>query len=322
MNNNIVVINGSVDNVMRQYEIDTLETFKKIPFILKPFRLLHHKLSLPGFGIWHTSTWLKKCDKYNMIILFDNIDFVELSKKIENQYQNKRLVVFFWNPIFIHGGEVLRKISSIWEIWTFDFEDKQRYNIKYSGQFFFDKMLSKPYDNCNLSDVSSIDLYFVGQDKGRFRYLFSLEKLFKDKKINTKFRFVKGFWWLVNSKYTQAISYAEVIYEISCSKAILEYNQDGQKGLTLRSLEAIWLGKKLVTNNAGIKQYDFYNPTNIFILGEDNLDNIYDFVSSPLVDYGEDVKHRYTFSAWMDRIKNNEQLDDFRMDSPINLISR
>ena len=68
---------------------------------------------------------------------------------------------------------------------------------------------------------------------------------------------------------------------LSQSNCILDYNQEGQVGLTLRPMEALFLEKKLITNNKDIKNYDFYNPSNIFILGENNIEDIKEFINKP-----------------------------------------
>lgn len=42
----------------------------------------------------------------------------------------------------------------------------------------------------------------------------------------------------------------------------------------MRTMEAIFSGKKLISNNARLKEYTFYHPNNIFIVDKDNIDLI------------------------------------------------
>ena len=48
------------------------------------------------------------------------------------------------------------------------------------------------------------------------------------------------------------------------SRSIIEIEDIDQNGLTLRSLESIFFGKKLITDNRDIVNYDFYKKENIY----------------------------------------------------------
>ena len=55
----------------------------------------------------------------------------------------------------------------------------------------------------------------------------------------------------------------------------------GQRGLTLRSLEAMIMGKKLITNNKHIMTMPFYSSQNILIIDNNtDITNITNFLES------------------------------------------
>ena len=60
----------------------------------------------------------------------------------------------------------------------------------------------------------------------------------------------------------------ERIYLFQHADIILDSPQNGQSGLTMRCIEAVCAGKKLITTNPGIKAYDFYRPENILVWEE------------------------------------------------------
>lgn len=64
-------------------------------------------------------------------------------------------------------------------------------------------------------------------------------------------------------------------------KVLIEIMRTNHQGMTLRAMEALFFKKKLITNNLAIKAQDFYSKDNIFILGEDNTDNLSAFINSP-----------------------------------------
>ena len=82
------------------------------------------------------------------------------------------------------------------------------------------------------------------------------------------------------------------------AKAILEVNQKGQVGCTLRALEALFFRKKLITTNLNIQKEDFYNPENIFIYGKDDIRNLHKFVEKPYDEQSDLFRDKRTIDAW------------------------
>jgi 1,5-rhamnosyltransferase len=79
------------------------------------------------------------------------------------------------------------------------------------------------------------------------------------------------------------IPYIDYIERALRSKVIVEANLPGQTGITLRTLEAAFLNKKLLTNNPFVRNLDFYDANNIFIFGEDDPGTLDRFLHSDVV---------------------------------------
>ncbi len=93
------------------------------------------------------------------------------------------------------------------------------------------------------------------------------------------------------------------------SKSILDFVSIGQSGLTIRPLEALFLKKKLITNDKFIKNFDFYHPDNVFILGKDKMEYLSDFLEKPFIEIEESITSKYDFSNWIKRFfKKGEKL--------------
>ena len=56
------------------------------------------------------------------------------------------------------------------------------------------------------------------------------------------------------------------------SKIIVEIQRNDQIGLSFRIFEALGYRKKLVTTNTDVVNYDFYNPQNILVIDENNIE--------------------------------------------------
>lgn len=83
------------------------------------------------------------------------------------------------------------------------------------------------------------------------------------------------------------------------SRAILDINPESQVGLSARTFEALALGKKLITTNEHIKDYDFYHPDNVFIVDRDNPVVPHEFFCRDYVPPEDSVLKRYSSSEWV-----------------------
>lgn len=100
----------------------------------------------------------------------------------------------------------------------------------------------------------------------------------------------------------QRITFAENIENVKKSDVLLDFIDPRHNGLSIRFFEAMRYRKKIITDNPEVRNYDFYYPDNIFILENDNLAGISEFVSKPYFNLPENVVRNYSFSEWIKRI--------------------
>lgn len=82
------------------------------------------------------------------------------------------------------------------------------------------------------------------------------------------------------------------------SKCILDSPQEGQTGLTIRTIECLGAKRKLITSNSQIKRYDFYKEENIIVYPNDIGHNS-SFFSSPYQDIEWDIYNKYSLKSWL-----------------------
>ena len=58
--------------------------------------------------------------------------------------------------------------------------------------------------------------------------------------------------------------------------------------------------RKLLTNNPAVRNYSFFRPQNIFILGEDDISRLPEFLHSPFEPLPSDVVDSYDVNSWVD----------------------
>lgn len=95
---------------------------------------------------------------------------------------------------------------------------------------------------------------------------------------------------------------------------ILDSPQDEQTGLTMRCIEAVCAGKKLITTNLGIRDYDFYRPENILVWEETEeaamAERARIFARTPMVPLPEEIYEKYTLSHWLETLLQQPGADE------------
>ena len=253
------------------------------------------------------SHWLKIAEKSENIILFDTKNIVEICRYLIKKYPNKRIIVWYWNSVSDSIPPTQLKNIKNLEIWSFDPQDCQKYEFFNNTQFYFTEHLQR---KGNIS-IPNTKAFYVGADKNRSKVLKELREYFEDNNISYNFHLVK-FKDNIKQKdfeYKQPLSYPDVIECIRNSEVLIDLVAEWQTGLTLRPLEAIFFKKKLITNMKNITSYDFYNKNNVFILGVDNMNDLFKFISSKYDDADNYIYTKeYSFNEWINRFHSRKIL--------------
>ena len=99
-------------------------------------------------------------------------------------------------------------------------------------------------------------------------------------------------------------TYQENIDFVKKSKTLIDFKRDEHDGLSLRFFEAMQYGKKIITDNFSVKNYDFYHPNNIFVTNYVNLEGLVDFLQSPYQSLPSELVEKYSFKNWINTILN------------------
>ena len=230
---------------------------------------------------------LRSIDK-DTIIVFDGGARRNLLKWISRFYVQKRLIFYYWNPVSLSFNP--RDIPKEFEKWSYSPNDCEKFDLKYNSTFFFPE-----YAALVKNPPIERDVFFIGINKNRLEKVKQYESQFAKLGLSTEFRIVE------NKK--NRLTYAEVLEKDARSRCIFDYYTNPQAGLSLRAMEALFLEKKLITNNESILDYDFFNSDNIFVLGQRKISELNDFVRSPYSNISEEIKQRYSFDSWLDNFQ-------------------
>jgi hypothetical protein len=93
------------------------------------------------------------------------------------------------------------------------------------------------------------------------------------------------------------------------SLAVVDIEHPNQRGLTIRTFETIGAGKKLITTNKSVVNYDFYSSGNVFVIDRAKPEIPLNFLMTPAAQYSSEILYRYSLAGWIDEIfELNENL--------------
>lgn len=95
------------------------------------------------------------------------------------------------------------------------------------------------------------------------------------------------------------IPYRENLKKVVSSDFLLDVHINEHNGLSFRIFEAMNYEKKIITTNTTVKRYDFYNESNIFVWGDDDIERLEEFLSTPYLPIAKEIRDKYAFSNWI-----------------------
>lgn len=304
--NSIYSFEGSIDYISLGTRTDRLK---------KGLFYLIYNLGLARF------LYAKKLDKlildgYDTIVVLETnfpVQFIEYIRSC-----NQHCKIIFWlsnslgkrnTPFFNNSKEDIELIKNRdkynFKIISFDKGDCTKFQL-----IFIKQCVPRLDFGKNGSATPVYDVVFVGYAKDRLQYLINLYEYFEAHGFICKMIIYPSKKMSSYSEKEQKflfdgpmLRYEDVVKLDMASKAILDIVQKGQRGITWRPVEAAYYSRKLITNFLNIKNYDLYDCDNVFILGEDDLGCLEEFINSPVKEISDDIKDSYTFNSMLKSIK-------------------
>jgi hypothetical protein len=256
-------------------------------------------------NIYYGKEILKRLQKINEkqdVILIIKSDFIDPKYLIEFKKYTKTLTGFF-NDNSKRYPKTKTVLSCFDNVYSFEKEDCEKYNLPFLTNWIYNEDKKNTKTEYNLFNISSKDkrLPFLQKIGAQLKAKnISFKIMVFDKKHNDNSSTIE----FITSKY----SLEEVSGFISKSKTLLDINRPGQSGLTFRVFESLGLEKKLITNNEDIVNYDFYNPQNILVINEKNLEIDTAFFETEYQKLPNAIYYKYSLNGWIDQIIFNKKL--------------
>lgn len=210
-----------------------------------------------------------------------------------------RSIAYYWDSFEKIEGQY-ETMKHFDKTYSFDKYDCEKYGMIKGHNFFY---------NSDNSQKPEYDVFFIGTYDKRYDYLIKvLESISKQNvKVHaTLFSYDKTISKRVKHKnisfINEIVPFNEAYVFNQNTQIILDIQHDSQVGLSFRPYEAMGLKKKLITTNPYIKEYDFYNPNNIFIWDKDTTELPESFLNSPYQDIEENIYNKYKLENWVKSI--------------------
>lgn len=213
-----------------------------------------------------------------------------------------QLVAYHWDSM-ARFPDLVQRQRLFDRVLTFDHADAAQNSRLLLRPLFFRPELSRSGN----AQKPTIDLCFVGWlHHDRLRQVERIREQARELGLNTYFYLSTGSWTLaklivarhgqdVHSRPQQFKNYVE---RTQRSRAIVDLPHPRQTGLTMRAIEAVGAGRKLLTTAVDITCYDIYRPENIHILDPTTLHIDPAFLVAAAAPLPQELVARYSLRAW------------------------
>lgn len=251
--------------------------------------------------------------------VFDHVLIVKgeaVSNKVIDQIRknhlNGKIVLYYWDSIcnFIGGVE---KAKSADLVYSFDPKDCKLYGFTHLPLFYIKTNLRGNDSKSN----NQWDISFIGTaHTDRLKVITKV----RNQLVGPMYIFIYFqskliyFFYKITNPYFKFFAKEELSLKAieknfttniyMRSKAILDIEHINQTGLTMRTLEVLSLGKKLITTNQSIKNYPFFDESIIYILDRHKPVIDLNFLESKVVTNIESKIKRYEISNWIKQLTN------------------
>lgn len=230
---------------------------------------------------------------------------------IRGKNLNAKFVLYLWDDVLrvANFKEVCNKYD---KIYSFDNLDCEKYGFEFLPLFYCEDCkisdCKKEYDIYSSLWNHSDRLKIVKQITTRYpdyQYNFYIYFFSKRHYIKAKIAQIYSNDSLMPFYHSERMSYIDNISNMSKSKSLLDIQHPTQTGLTMRTIETIGCGVKLITTNTEVKKYDFYNSNNIWVINRENPEIPKSFLETPYESLPNEIYSKYSIGEWVKKILNS-----------------
>jgi hypothetical protein len=223
-----------------------------------------------------------------------------------------RFTLYFWDSYRNMPVDSSEKVSLFDKSFTFDPQDAQMDDrLNYRPLFYVDDYASLP------RVTPDIDLLFLGSvHSDRYAILRRLSQAlppgvrleeilyFPSRLIYAARRVCDPHFWRARRDefIFQPLDKSDIQSLIARARVVVDIERSVQCGFTMRTIEMLGAGKKLMTTNCKVAEADFFDSNNISIIDRQRPIVTSAFMDSAYKPPSAAILGRYSLSGWLDEV--------------------
>lgn len=240
------------------------------------------------------------------VIVGRGLDTELFQEFLKNQKKAVK-ILYLWDDIArIQNYATLSRLFDY--IYSFDNYDVKKYSLRFLPLFYCNEYRYNHEKKENSIYVSG------GFHSGRTHIVEKIRKQENDniiEKWDVRFvisRYERVRNWImgthINKEFIRysGISVDENAKLMKSSKFTIDIPHETQKGLSIRTFEALASYTKLITTQKSVKYYDFYDSNNICIINRQNPEIPEGFLETPYHPLPDEITDKYSLNNWLEVI--------------------
>lgn len=291
--------------------VDLYDARANINSFEKALRKINDKFYFVKQRKFHESIRKQNGEKHYDYIFSNDILDEEIIKQYKSCFPEAKLILYIDDSVRNMKG-VDKTFYLFDRVMSFDKEDSENYGIGFRPLFYADVFaemrnteIEQKYDisfvgTCHSDRLSIINKIKASQPSLRYYFFCYLQSWFMyyyHFLQDAEYRKVPKNFFQFTSMPMGTV--ADIMHK---SRAILDIQHPAQTGLTMRTIETLGIGKKLITTNADIAKYDFFDKENILIIDRSNPVIPNSFIEGEKKELPQHIYEKYSLNGWVKEI--------------------
>lgn len=287
---------------------ETVYCSLEFPRWMRLFRQFSSKFYSKALYRYHLSQINKIADQHFDYVYFIHAKAMDISliRRLKNLFPKAKFILYYWDSL--KKVDYRSYIPLFDKVFSFDNQDcEDNPELTYLPLFYTNKLLPSSETLTTSSEYDMAYIVSVTQER-RYQYLVGLREYAKKKHLKlyeyavvyskTYIQYFLKQRKLMKGVHFKSIALKKVYDVFNKSKVIVDFPNNFQSGLTMRTFETLGMRKKLLTSNENIRKEALYSPENIFITPPDQLDRIpLSFFQNPF--HPNPAIEDYSLSSWV-----------------------